>query len=61
VRQARAVLSQASYYSHDDLRLHFGLGSRSTVDEIEVRWPSGHVQRVTNVGVRKLVRILESS
>ena len=61
VRQARAVLSQASYYSHDDLRLHFGLGSRSRVDEIEVRWPSGQVQRVTNVGVRKLVRILESS
>ena len=26
VRQARAVLSQSSYYSHDDLRLHFGLG-----------------------------------
>ena len=24
--QARAVLSQSSYYSHDDLRLHFGLG-----------------------------------
>ena len=26
-RQARAVLSQSSYYSHDDLRLHFGLGA----------------------------------
>src|SRR5262249_4623372 len=26
-RQARAVLSQSSYYSHDDLRLHFGLGT----------------------------------
>ena len=27
VRQSRAVVSQASYYSHDDLRLHFGLGA----------------------------------
>ena len=26
-KQARAVLSQTSYYSHDDLRLHFGLGA----------------------------------
>ena len=26
-RQAQAVLSQSSYYSHDDLRLHFGLGA----------------------------------
>ena len=27
VTQARAVVSQSSYYSHDDLRLHFGLGA----------------------------------
>ena len=49
IRQARAVLSQSSYYSHDDLRVHFGLGSRSRVDEIEVRWPSGRVQRLKDV------------
>jgi len=28
LRQARVVLSQSSYYSHDDLRAHFGLGRR---------------------------------
>ncbi len=39
--QARAVVSQSSYYSHDDLRLHFGLGAATTADRIEVRWPSG--------------------
>ena len=59
VRQARAVLSQSSYYSHDDLRAHFGLGSRSRVDEIEVRWPSGQVQRLENVEGRKVVKIVE--
>ncbi len=31
-RQARAVLSQSSYYSHDDLRLHFGIGAASRVE-----------------------------
>ena len=43
-RQARAVLSQSSYYSHDDLRLHFGLGAATRADRVEVRWPSGTTQ-----------------
>jgi hypothetical protein len=58
-RQARVVLSQASYYSHDDLRLHFGLGTAALADEIEIRWPSGQVQRVKNVETRKVVKIVE--
>jgi hypothetical protein len=59
VRQARAVLSQSSYYSHDDLRVHFGLGSRSRADEIEVRWPSGRVQRMKDVEGRRVVTVVE--
>jgi len=58
-RQARAVLSQSSYYSHDDVRLHFGLGAASRADEIEVRWPSGRVQHLKNVDGRKLVKVVE--
>jgi enediyne biosynthesis protein E4 len=58
-RQARAVLSQSSYYSHDDRRLHFGLGAASRVDEIEIHWPSGHVQNMKNADVRRLVTIVE--
>jgi enediyne biosynthesis protein E4 len=58
--QARAVLSQSSYYSHDDLRLHFGLGDATRIDAIEVRWPSGERTRLTNVPVRQVVRIKES-
>jgi hypothetical protein len=34
-----------SYLSHSDARLHFGLGTRTKVDSIEVRWPDGTVQR----------------
>jgi hypothetical protein len=60
-RQARAVLSQASYYSHDDLRLHFGLGAATSVEEIEVRWPGGGIDRVQNVDVRRTVRIVETA
>ena len=58
-RHARAVLSQSSYYSHDDLRLHFGIGAGSRVESIEVRWPDGRVQRLTNVEPRRVVKITE--
>ena len=60
-QQARAVLSQSSYYSHDDLRLHFGLGEREQADRIEIRWPSGRVETLTNVKGRGIVRIKEGS
>ena len=54
------MLSQSSYYSHDDLRLHFGLGAASRVDEIEVRWPSGKVQTVKDVDARRVVKIVRA-
>jgi hypothetical protein len=58
-RQARAVLSQSSYYSHGDVRLHFGLGTALRVDEIEVRWPGGQVQRMKGVEGRRVVKVTE--
>ena len=57
--QARAALSQTSYYSHDDLRLHFGLGPSSKADQIEVRWPSGQVDVMKDVAGRRVVTIRE--
>jgi hypothetical protein len=56
---ARAVLSQSSYYSHDDLRAHFGLGASRVVDWIEVRWPSGAVRRFTDVKTGRVMKIRE--
>ena len=53
--QAKAVVSQSSYYSHDDLRLHFGLGASTKADRIEVRWPSGTVQVLSDVRVRQFL------
>jgi hypothetical protein len=60
-RQARVALSQSSYYSHDDLRLHFGLGTAATADSVEVRWPSGAVDLLKDVAGRRLVTIREGS
>jgi hypothetical protein len=39
-RQRQEVLSQSSFYSQSDLRLHFGLGSAASAD-VEIQWPSG--------------------
>ncbi len=61
VRQARAVLSQSSYYSHDDLRLHFGLGGQSKADRVEVTWPSGRIESLNDVQGRRVVTIKEGS
>jgi hypothetical protein len=57
--QAQAVLSQASYYSHNDVRLHFGLGDRTVVDRVEVRWPSGAVDTLRSVAANSAITIQE--
>ena len=38
-----------SYQSASDPRLHFGLGTASTVDRLEVTWPSGRIDRYDNL------------
>jgi len=57
--QASAVVSQSSYYSHDDLRLHFGLGAASQADTIEIRWPSGGVQTLRDVRGDRVLAVRE--
>ena len=39
--QIDEVRSGSSYYSQNDLRLHFGLGDRTKADIVELAWPSG--------------------
>jgi hypothetical protein len=39
--QVHEVRGGGSYMSQNDLRVHAGLGDASTVDRIEVRWPTG--------------------
>jgi hypothetical protein len=57
--QARAVLSQSSYYSHDDLRVHVGLGSSRVADTVEIAWPSGDVQRITGIAADQVLTVRE--
>ena len=48
-----------SYLAASDPRLHFGLGTASRADRIEVRWPSGKVDTLTNVAADRVVTITE--
>jgi hypothetical protein len=57
--QVDEVRSGGSYLSQNDFRLHFGLEKRTTVDLIEVRWPSGVVDTATGIGVNKAVTFKE--
>jgi hypothetical protein len=58
-QQIREVLSGSSYLSQSDLRQHFGLGEAKKADRIEVRWPSGLVERLDSVEANQFVTIRE--
>jgi hypothetical protein len=55
------VRSGSSYISQNDLRVHFGLGAATQVDDVEVRWPSGTVERFENVMVDGIRVLTEGS
>ena len=46
IRQRGDVLSGGSYLSSNDMRVHFGLGAADRVDEVEIHWPSGKVEKL---------------
>lgn len=58
--QAQEVLSQSSYLSVNDSRLHFGLGTAPRVD-IEIRWPLGQIEKLAQVPADRLIHITEGS
>ncbi len=56
--QAQTVLSQSSYYSCNDPRLHFGLGPESAVD-LEIHWPNGLVETLKQLPANQLITVRE--
>jgi hypothetical protein len=60
-RQVAQRFCGGSYQSAGDPRLHFGLGDESRVDWVEVRWPSGHVDRHTGLLADRSHRLREGA
>ncbi len=57
--QTDEVHSGGSYLSQNDLRVHFGLGSATKIDKVEIHWPSGLVEDLTNLAVDQHYNVLE--
>jgi enediyne biosynthesis protein E4 len=57
--QEDEVRSGGSYLSQSDLRIHFGLGSHTRVDKLEIFWPSGKVETLTNMDADRFYLLKE--
>lgn len=57
--QTDEIHSGGSYLSQNDLRVHFGLGSATKIDKVEISWPSGQVDTLTDVAADKYYSVLE--
>ena len=51
--------SGSSYLSQSELVLTFGLGSKTKADTVEVQWPSGQVDKLSNINSAETVTIEE--
>jgi hypothetical protein len=49
VQQMSEVRSGGSYLSHNDVRVHFGLGSARQADRVAIRWPSGRIDTASGL------------
>ena len=57
--QTDQIRSGGSYLSQSDLRMHFGLGTATKIDSVEIRWPSGTTDTVKNLDADKFYSLLE--
>ncbi len=57
--QTDEIHSGGSYLSQNDLREHFGLGTATKIDSVEIRWPSGKVETLTNLEADHYYSVLE--
>ena len=60
-RQTAEVRSGTSFLSHSDLKVHFGLGTASSVESVVLHWPSGAVQTLRDVAANQVLTVREPS
>ena len=59
IEQVDEVRSGGSYFSQNDLRVHFGLGKAAKVDLLQVRWPSGQLDELKDLDVDRVIHLKE--
>jgi hypothetical protein len=58
-KQWKTVHSGSSYLSQSELVLTFGLGSKTTADNLEIEWPSGQIDRLSSVSSGQTITVEE--
>ncbi|MEM7039984.1 MAG: ASPIC/UnbV domain-containing protein, partial [Bacteroidota bacterium] len=61
LEQIHYTTSAISFVSQNAQRAHFGLGTATTVDSVVLRWPSGLVDRYTNVAANQALTYIEGN
>jgi hypothetical protein len=59
-QQFATVSTAGSYLSSSDKRVHFGMGSESTAQTIEIRWPSGILETLKNIRADQILQVDEA-
>jgi hypothetical protein len=59
--QTDEIHSGGSYLSQNDLRLHFGLGAATKIDRVEIHWPSGKTDTLTDLAPDQFYSVLEGA
>lgn len=57
--QYNHMTTSVGYASSSDVPAHFGLGPDASVESIEIRWPSGIVQKLHNVSADQVLKVVE--
>jgi hypothetical protein len=61
VKRTRLKIGGGSYLSSHDPREILGIGMATKIDSIEIKWPSGKVDRITNPPLNKYVKVTEGA
>jgi hypothetical protein len=59
VSQYEQAKGGMGYMSASDPRIHFGLGKRTKIQSLQIAWPSGQVDKLTNLPVDKIIAVKE--
>jgi hypothetical protein len=59
MEQVRETKAGSSYASQNDPRVYFGLGDARQIEELEIRWPSGKIEKHSKISANQAVLIDE--
>ncbi|MEE8386088.1 MAG: CRTAC1 family protein, partial [Dehalococcoidia bacterium] len=60
MRMVQEVAAVTGYLSQSDARAHFGLGSATKVDRVEIRWPGGQITKLENVKANQILEVRQA-